>query len=951
MSDVRVPAPTAALFERFGVDASSLTRGMFSSDASIYRVVPEGVTFPRTREELVEISRAALAAGVPITLRGAGTSCAGNAIGPGLVIDVSRHLNRVLEVDPVARTATVEPGVVQEVLQRHTAPHGLRFGPDPSSSSRCTIGGMIANNACGPRALGYGRTSDNIVELEVLTGTGDLVILRSPSAAAEAAHRERAECPHSLRPLEGLVAANLGLIRTELGTFSRLGSGYALDWLLPEKKFDLARFMAGTEGTLGIITRATVRLVADAPVKQMVALGYPTMAEAADDMARLTAFGPVAAEGMDRRIVDVVARKFGPAAVPDLPAGDGWVFVELVGEDADEVRARAEGMKLASAALEAWLVDDPAVVKALWKIRSDGAGLAGVSLERPAYPGWEDASVPVAKLGTYLREFDAIMARHGLEGLPYGHFGDGCVHCRIDFPLDESDGPERYRAFVEEVADLVASLGGSMSGEHGDGRARSALLPRLFSPEAIDLFGQVKQVFDPQNLLNPGVLVDPRPVEADIRVAATVTSPLRLNDPHFVEAVHQCSGVGKCLADGMAGGQVMCPSFQATREEKDSTRGRARVLQEMVNGSLISEGWRSPEVHEALDLCLSCKGCARDCPTGIDMAAYKSRVLHETYQGRLRPRSHYALGWLPRWGRLVGRVPGLGGVVNATLRVPGLSRAATWMAGVDRRRPLPRFRRGRSARRGFARHTSPRGRPVVIWVDSFDDAFAGSQLASLVRVLERAGWAPRVLQQDACCGLTWITTGQLDGARVQLRKALDVLAPIAESGTPIVGMEPSCLAVWRSDAGELLEDDPRVPVVAAAIRTLAELLASDPDWKAPDLSGHTIVAQPHCHHAAILGWQADATLLAATGAEVVTLGGCCGLAGNFGVEIGHYETSVAVAEHTLLPALREHPEAVVLADGFSCRKQVSDLEGRDAMSLAQLLATHLSPDPGEGVRR
>ena len=919
------------------IDRSTLTRGLYSSDASIYRVVPEGVAFPRSTSELVELSRAALAAGIPVTMRGAGTSCGGNAIGTGLVIDVSRHLNQILEIDPVARTATVEPGVVQDVLQQAAAVHGLRFGPDPSSSSRCTIGGMIANDACGPRAMGYGRTSDNIIELEVLTGTGELVTLRSPHADASVG---AAEPPAALEPLKDLVGAHLGTIRTELGTFSRMGSGYAMSWLLPEKKFDLARFMASSEGTLGIITRATVRLVADAPIKQMVALGYPSMPAAADAMPALKQFRPVAAEGMDRRIIDVVVRSKGADAVPALPAGDGWVFVELVGDDPAEVRGRAEAMVAAADATEAWLVDDPIIVKALWKIRSDGAGLAGVSLDRPAFPGWEDASVPVENLGSYLRQFDELLERHGLHGLPYGHFGDGCVHCRIDFPLDRVGGEDAYRAFVEEAADLVASLGGSMSGEHGDGRARSALLPRMFSPEVIALFGQVKTIFDPDNLLNPGVLVDPRPVAADVRVSATVTSPLRLSHPEFVEAVHQCSGVGKCLADGMAGGQVMCPSFQATRDEKDSTRGRSRILQEMVNGSLVSQGWRSPEVHEALDLCLSCKGCARDCPTGIDMAAYKTRVLHETYQGRLRPRSHYSMGWLPRWGRLMGRLPGLGAVANLALKTPGLSHAAKWIAGVDQRRPLPTFRNGRGARREFAA-APPADRPrVVVWVDSFVDAFVGHQLASLVQVLESLGYAPEVLQQDACCGLTWITTGQLDGAKSQLRRSLDVLHPIAAAGVPIIGMEPSCLAVWRSDALELLHDDPRTTTVSESILTLAELISRHDDWRAPDLTGHTIIAQPHCHHASILGWQADAKVLAATGATVITLGGCCGLAGNWGVEVGHYDTSVAVAETALLPALRANPEAIVLADGFSCRKQVSDLEQRDSMSLAQLLATH-----------
>lgn len=916
------------------VDDSTLTRALYTTDASLYRVEPLAVAFPRTRDELVAVVRAALAEKIPVTVRGAGTSCAGNAVGPGLVIDVARHLNKVLSVDAEAGVAVVEPGVVQATLQAKVRPLGLRFGPDPSTHTRCTIGGMIGNNACGPRALGYGRTADNVVELEVLTGTGEIVTVRTGEAAPDGGQ---------LAELRSLVGSNLGLIRTEFGRFGRQVSGYSLEHLLPEKKFDVARFLSGTEGTLAVILKATVRLVRDAPYSSVVALGYRTMPEAADAVPRLLPHRPVAAEGMDRRIVDVVSRTKGPPAVPALPEGDGWIFVELVGEDEAEVRSRADALLADSGCLDGWVVDDPAAADRLWKIREDGAGLAGVSLDNPAYPGWEDAAVLPEKLGAYLREFDALLEKYELHGLPYGHFGDGCVHVRIDFPLDREGGAAIYRQFVEEAAALVARHGGSMSGEHGDGRARSALLPAMYSAEAIALFGAVKAVFDPDGLLNPGVLVDPAPVDADVRVAATVGSPLRLADPEFVREVHQCSGVGKCVTATLGPGAVMCPSYQATRNEKDSTRGRARVLQEMVNGSLIAGGWRSPEVHEALDLCLSCKGCGRDCPTGIDMAAYKSRVLHESYKGRLRPLSHYTLGQLPRWLSLVHVVPGVGRVANVALGLPGVGAAAKRFAGVDGRRPLPRFGAG-SQRKSAARHSG--GKPgrhgrIAVWVDSFTDAFEGTQVASLMAVLERAGYSPEVITDRACCGLTWITTGQLDGARAQLRGALDVLAPIAESGVPIVGAEPSCLAVWRSDAPELLPDDARVAVVAGAVRTLAEVLTTTDDWEAPDLSGHEIVAQPHCHHASVLGWTADASVLSRTGATVTTLGGCCGLAGNFGVERGHYDVSVAVAETALLPALGANPRAIVLADGFSCRKQVDDLTSRQAMTLAEVLLTHL----------
>ncbi|AFN47437.1 FAD-binding oxidoreductase [Arachnia propionica] len=920
--------PVELLRDRLGdlthlLDDSALTRGIYSSDASLYRVPPLVVARPENRDQLITLVRAALECRLPVTVRGAGTSCAGNAVGAGLVIDVAKHLNRIHVVDERTRTAVIDPGVVQETLQRAAAPHGLRLGPDPSTSSRCTVGGMIGNNACGPRALGYGRMSDNVVELEIIDGHGQLRVLG------------RDDFPE----LRSLVMAHLGVIRTEFGRFSRQVSGYSMEHLLPEKKFDVAKFFAGTEGTLGIITRATVRLTPDPSHRLMVALGYPSMDRAGDDISRLLKFHPTACEGLDRRIVDVVIRKRGADSVGRLPAGEGWMFVELAGEDPAEIRNRAEALLAEADTRAGWIVEDQEQAASLWKLRADGAGLAGVSLDKPAYGSWEDAAVPPEHLGDYLRDFETLLARHGLHSLPYGHFGDGCVHARIDFPFEAPDGRARYRAFMLEAAEMVASHGGSMSGEHGDGRARSELLPRMYSPEALKLFGAVKHLFDPENLLNPGVLVDPEPTDSNLRMVAATVSPLNLEDPEFVARVHQCSGVGKCLSDTTASGGVMCPSYQATRDEKDSTRGRARALQEMVNGSLITGGWRSREVAEALDLCLSCKGCSRDCPTGIDMAAYKSRVTHERLKGRLRPRNHYSLGWLPRWGRLITKLPGIGPLINVVGAAPGLGSLMKWAAGVDGRRQIPRFA-SRSARR---RTTLPEGGgkgPVLIWVDSFSDCFESNSFAAVVQVLARLGYAPRALNEKACCGLTWISTGQLDGARHQLRHAAAVLAPFVEQGIPIVGVEPSCTSVWRSDAPELLPGDTNVKALKGKVLTLAEFLAKDPDFLPPDLSGHTIVAQPHCHHASVIGWQADRALLKATGAELVQVGGCCGLAGNFGVEIGHHEVSVKVFEHDLGPAVTANPEAIVLADGFSCQTQLKGLAGRDSMSLAELLATH-----------
>ena len=921
------------------LDSTTLTAALYSSDASLYRLVPAGVAHPRSVAELAALVDAARTAGVPLTTRGAGTSCAGNAVGTGVVVDVARHLTTIHSIDPATRSAVVDPGVVQDVLSRAAQSHGLRYGPDPSTANRCTIGGMIGNNACGPRALGYGRASDNVLALDVITGTGERL------SVASGADLTASDSP-TVRALHALVMANLGTIRTEFGTFGRQVSGYSLEWLLPERGFDVAKFLAGTEGTLAVTTRATVRLVADDPHKIVVALGYPTMPDAADAMPALLPFKPTAVEGMDKRIVDVVARTLGPDAVPALPAGEGWNFVELTDTDPARLRERAEALLAASGALEGAVVADPAIAAALWKIRSDGAGLAGVSLSRPAYAGWEDAAVPPAKLGAYLRDFDALLERHGFEGLPYGHFGDGCVHCRIDFPLtQDADGPAAYRAFIEEAADLVASYGGSMSGEHGDGRARSELLPRMYSPAALALFAAVKAIFDPDNLLNPGVLVQPDPLDAALRAPAVRRSALFTSHRQFVDQVHRCTGVGKCIADTTAGGGVMCPSFQATRDEKDSTRGRARVLQEMINGTLITDGWRSREVRDALELCLSCKGCSRDCPTGTDMAAYKARVQYEAYKGRLRPRDHYSMGWLPRWGRLVASVPGLPSLMNATMNAPGLRAVVKKVAGVDQRRGMPRFAPGGSNRRAVARglaasSSAPR-KEVVLWVDSFSDAFEGDHVAALAAVLIEAGYTPRLLERKACCGLTWITTGQLDGAIRELRSATDVLHPYVARGVPIVGTEPSCLAVWRSDALELLHDDPRVAEVARGTFTLAELLARDPDFVVPDLSGHTIVAQPHCHEASVMGWAQEEALLRRSGARLVRVGGCCGLAGNFGMIEGHYEVSTKVFAHDLAPAIEgAGPEAIVLADGFSCRTQLDDLQGRQALTLAELFLTH-----------
>ena len=669
------------------VDGSGLARALYSSDASLYRVLPRAVVRPRDADEIVATLEVCRSLGVPLTARGAGTSIAGNAVGPGVVLDTSRHLNRVLGIDADARTAVVEPGLVQAALQ--TRGEAVRPALRPRPEHAQPLHRRRDDRQQRLRLARAGLRPD-------VGQRGRPRRRHRLRRAAAARQRPRPRLPASSATCTRLVEGELATIRTELGRFGRQVSGYSLEHLLPERGFDVARALVGSEGTLALVLGATVRLVADAPYRGLVVLGYPTMADAADATPALLPHSPTAVEGMDARIVQRL-RDVPAAVVPDLPRGEGWLIVELTGDSVAEVTAKAHGVLADAGALDSLVVTDVAEAAALWRIREDGAGLAARTSDgRPAHAGWEDAAVPVEKLGAYLRDFEALLDTHGLQGLPYGHFGDGCVHVRIDFPFGsgEDRGRPRYRAFVEDAARLVAGHGGSMSGEHGDGRARSELLSYMYSPEVLRLFEQVKAVFDPDDLLNPGVLVRPARLDDDIRVAAVAPRRERLalayrhDGGDFAAAVHRCTGVGKCRADLSASGGVMCPSWGATREEKDTTRGRARVLQEMLAPGGPVRDWRSPEVHEALDLCLSCKGCSRDCPTGVDMASYKAEVLHQSYRRRLRPRAHYTLGRLPRWADLAARTPRL---VNAVLASRLGGRLAKWSAGMDQRRDVPPF--------------------------------------------------------------------------------------------------------------------------------------------------------------------------------------------------------------------------------------------------------------------
>ncbi|MBO0823348.1 MAG: FAD-binding oxidoreductase [Actinobacteria bacterium] len=916
------------------IDTEPRRLAEYSSDASLYRVRPVAVAFPRAADEIAIILQACRDHGVPVTMRGGGTSLAGNAVGPGVVLDVSRHLNRIQAVDAESRTAIVEPGVVLDDLQRAAGRHGLRFGPDPSTHSRCTIGGMLGNNSCGSRALGYGRTADNVLSLKVLTGSGEH--LDSAATASDSV---------VLAALREAIGRHLGVIRTEFGRFPRQVSGYSLEHLLPERGFDVAKALVGSEGTCAITTNATLRLVPAPAHTALVVLGYESLAAAADAVPGLLPLRPTAIEGMDARIIGLVRAKSavaGAGGLAELPIDGGLLMVETGGASAAHAADAAHRVVEAAAARSVLIAADARQAAAIWRVREDGAGLVARPSDGRAYhAGWEDAAVPPDRLGGYLRAFDALLAQHRLHGLPYGHFGDGCVHIRLDFGFDEPEGKQAFRRFLLEAADLVAAHGGSMSGEHGDGRARSELLPRMYSAEAVAAFGAVKAAFDPGNLLNPGVIVAPRPIDADLRPVRphAYRSGLAFryteDDGDFGRAVSRCTGVGKCRADLTASGGVMCPSYLATRDEKDSTRARARVLQELVSGA-IPDRWRSAEVAQSLELCLACKACSADCPTGTDMASYKAEVLHQRYRGRLRPAAHYALGWLPRWAAIAARAPWL---ANALLAAPGLAQLGARLAGLDPRRKLPRLA-ATTFRDWFAgREEQTGGTPLVLWVDTFTNYFTPEVGIAAVSVLEAAGYSVMLSRPGDCCGLTWISTGQLGTARAVMSRALGGLMPHAADGTPIVGLEPSCVAAFRGDAAELV--DGKLAGIGASVRTLAELLTATPFWQPPEwLRGLRAVAQPHCHHHAVMSWEPDAALLASAGAAIERIGGCCGLAGNFGMERGHFDVSVAVARTALLPSLADGDggNRVVMADGFSCRTQIAQLASRRAYHLAELLA-------------
>jgi len=962
------------------------SRAAYSTDGSNFRQVPIGVVVPRTVEAAVTTVAVCRSHGAPVLSRGGGTSLAGQCTNTGVVIDWSKYCNRLVSVDPDNRRCVVEPGIVLDELNRRLAPHGLRYGPEPATHPNCTLGGMIGNNSCGATAQRTGKVVDNTLGLEVLcydgtrfwcgpTSNDDLVSVVSEGG-------RRAEIYEQLRRLADVYGDE---IRRRYPDIPRRVSGYNLDSLLPERNFNVAAALVGSESTLVTVLHAELALVPVVKARTLVVLGYPDVARAARAVPAILPHEPIALEGLDRRLIrGEQIKHMHPPGLDELPEGNGWLMVQFGGETTDESDQRAHTMLDALGETEhdphAKFFDDPAREDELWQVREAGLGAtAHIPGHRDTWEGWEDSAVPPDRLGDYLKDLEALYEEFGYadDASPslYGHFGQGCVHTRIPFDLYRPEGVATYRRFLERAADLVSSYGGSLSGEHGDGQSRGELLERMFGEHIIRAFGQMKAVFDPQDRMNPGKVVAPRPLDANLRLGGD-WKPVHLGKTGFsfpddggswTAAANRCVGVGRCrqLANG---GQVMCPSYQATREEEHSTRGRSRLLFEMLDGhddSPIKDRWRSDAVADALDLCLACKGCKSDCPVNVDMATYKAEFLWHHWRRRLRPRNHYTLGWLPA---AAAATTGLHSarLVNAAGRAPAVRRLLSKVAGIEDRelpafatrslqqwwaaRPAPAPASGAVGGPGAASAPAARGE-VLLWPDTFTNRFHPDAGIAAVRLLEAAGWRVTMPTEPLCCGLTWISTGQLGMAKRMLARTAHRLDDHLAAGGLVVGLEPSCTAVFRSDGPELLPDDPAVRRLHDQTVTLAELLTEHtPGWEPPQVPGRPkALVQVHCHQHAVLGWDADAALLKAAGVDAERLdSGCCGLAGNFGFEPGHLDVSKACAERVLLPALRSAPPGTaVLADGFSCRTQIHELDsgGREGVHLAELLAPGLPGGP------
>jgi FAD/FMN-containing dehydrogenase/Fe-S oxidoreductase len=928
------------------------SRALYATDGSNYRQVPIGLVVPKTVEDVIATVEQCRRFAAPLLARGGGTSLAGQCCNVAVVLDFTKYLNKLIELDPQRKTARVQPGIVLDWLRNEAERHHLTFGPDPATHNHNTLGGMIGNNSCGTHSVMAGKTEENVVDLDVLTYDG----LRMRVGATTDQERERIIGAGGRR---GEIYAGLKRIADRYGdqirrrfpNIPRRVSGYNLPDLLPENGFHVARALVGTECTCAVTLEATVKLVWSPPGRSLVVLGYPDIYQAGDHVPEILQFKPIACEAIDALLVENMKVKgLHPRDLKLLPDGRGWLLVEFGGEDRkdsdEQARRLMESLKKHPDAPQIKLYDDPKEEHLVWEIRESGLGAtAWVPGEHVTWEGWEDSAVPPDKIGPYLRELCELYKRHGYEGALYGHFGQGCIHTRITFDLLTARGIANYHSFMDDATSLVVRYGGSLSGEHGDGQSKAEFLPKMFGAEICRAFREFKTVWDPDGKMNPGKIVDPYPITENLRLGTNFAPKERATHFQFIHdkgsfthASLRCVGIGECRRQERG---TMCPSYRVTMEEKHSTRGRAHLLFEMMRGDVIRDGWKSKEVFDALDLCLSCKGCKGDCPVNVDMATYKAEFLSHYYENRLRPRYAYAMGWIHRWARIASHFPE---IANAMAQLPGAKR----IAGLAPERAVPAFAaetfKDWFRRRGIRNM----GRPeVILWADTFNNYFHPEVAAAATEVLEDAGFRVLVPRAALCCGRPLYDYGFLDEADKLLGRILTHLKSPIEAGVPVVGLEPSCLAVFRDEMLDLRPHDEDAKRLHGQSFTLAEFLSRQ-DYKPPMLD-RDIVVHGHCHQKAIIGLGAEKKLFKGMGAKAEILDdGCCGMAGSFGFEKHKYDISMKIYARQLGSRLRElAPEKLVLADGFSCKTQIEQATGRRALHLAQLL--QLAKHGGLGV--
>jgi FAD/FMN-containing dehydrogenase/Fe-S oxidoreductase len=925
------------------------SRALYATDGSNYRQVPIGVVLPRDVNDVLETIAACRRHHAPIVSRGGGTSLAGQCCNVAVVMDMSKYMHGILELNPEQQFARVQPGLILDHLKRAAEQHHLTFAPDPSTHDHCTIGGMIGNNSCGVHSVMGGKTVDNVITLDIALYEGMRMTV-GPTSEDEyrriiAEGGRRAEIYRALKVLAEKYADQ---IRQRYPDIPRRVSGYNLDDLLPEKGFNVARALVGTEGTCVTILEAKVRLIPSPPCRSLLVLGYEDVYQAAEHVPEiLQKSQPTGLEGLDENLIaDMKKKGLHPHNVELLPEGKGWLLVEFGGDTKKESDAKAQALmaelKTSGGFPTMKLFDDAEQEHQVWKVRESGLGATAlVPGEKPTWEGWEDSAVAPENLAGYLRDLRALMNKHGYKCSLYGHFGQGCVHTRIDFDLKTENGIKNFRSFIEEAAYLVVRHGGSISGEHGDGQSKAEMLPIMFGDELVGAFREFKRIWDPGNRMNPGKVVDPYKIDQNLRLGRNYNPPalkthFAFMDDHqsFAEATERCVGVGKCRHTE---GGTMCPSFMVTREEMHSTRGRTHLLFEMLQGNPLGGGWRNEAVREALDLCLACKGCKGDCPVNVDMATYKAEFLAHYYEGRLRPLAAYSIGRIYWWARLASRMPRL---ANFFTQTPPMSTAFKAMGGIATGREVPAF--ATETFTGWFRKrrapVEPDRPPVILWPDTFNNFLLPASARAAVEVIEAAGWQVKIPPRPLCCGRPLYDYGEIKLAKNLWRQTLDSLRDDIRAGVPLVGLEPSCVAAFRDELPNLFPQEEDARRLCEQTLTLAEFLDGKAHYQPPKLQRRALV-HGHCHHRAIMGIQRDQKLLEKLGLDFKVLdSGCCGMAGSFGFEREHYDISLKIGERVLLPAVREAPrDTLIIADGFSCREQIRQCTDREALHLAQVL--------------